>query len=157
MKNRSAQMLKAIGQTALDRVARVLVRRSFPLLRLVELWATQDTLPGQPNVKEKLRRFVARKVDLRQRYDWHFAEAMRNYQIANAPMSVRHFHECLRIDPSEWFALHCLSNVYSQIIGDAEESLRLLREARHLRERLWTPTEGKLSYRFLLPMWSAQI
>lgn len=50
-----------------------------------------------------------------------------------------------------------MSIVYSQLVGDIDESLRLLRYARRLRQRHYTPQEGRISYCFLEFMWAAQI
>ena len=109
------------------------------------------------NVREKLYEFISGKVEPRQLWEWHFGEAIKQYQHANADLSIRHFQECLKIFPEEWFALHQLSVVHSQLVGDLDESLRLLRFARRLRESLLPPPEGKPPHRFLLSMWAAQI
>jgi len=50
-----------------------------------------------------------------------------------------------------------LSILNSQLIGDLDESLRLLRYNRRLRERLYTPPSGKPPYCFFDFMWVAQI
>lgn len=109
------------------------------------------------NVKKKLSAFVSRTVEPRQLFSWHFNEAMKQYQKANANLSIQHYQECLKKFPEEWFTWYCLSLVYSQLIGDVEESLRLLRYARRLRERLLTPPEGKPPHHFFMYMWAAQI
>jgi len=109
------------------------------------------------NVKDRLFKVVSGMIDPGDLFSCHFGEAMKQYQNGNADLSIRHFQECLEIFPEQWFAWHQLSVVYSQLIGDVEESLRLLRYARRLRERLCTPLEGKLPYRFFESMWAAQI
>src|SRR6266849_6144793 len=97
---------------------------------------------------ENLFEFISGMVAPDRLFLWHFNEAMKQYQKANANLSFWHFHKCLKLVPEHWFAWHGLSIVYSQLIGDIEESLRLLRYARRLRERLCTPPGGKPPYRF---------
>ncbi len=109
------------------------------------------------NVKAISQNVLAKLVGPEWRYEWHFNEAVRHYRSADASRSIRHFEECAKIIPQNWGHWHHLSIVYSQLIGDIYESLRLLRYARHLRERHYTPREGKISYRFLEFMWAAQI
>ena len=109
------------------------------------------------NLKEKLRDLVLRVAGPGRLASWHFVEAMRHYQNTNADLAIRHFQESLKIFPPQWASWHQMSVVYSQLVGDVEESLRLLRYARRLRERLFTPPEGKLSHRLLEYHWVAQI
>lgn len=109
------------------------------------------------NVRQRLRNFIARRVDPRFRFSWHFSEAMKHYQDANPDLSLRHFQECLEIFPDEWFARHQMSHVFLLFIGDVDEFLRLLRYGRRWRERRYTPPEGKPPHRFLWFMWAAQI
>jgi putative glycosyltransferase (TIGR04372 family) len=109
------------------------------------------------NALKWLAGFATRLASKESLYSWHYNEGMKNYQCKDASRSVWHFHECLRLLPDRWRAWQDLSIVYSQLIGDIEESLRLLRYARRLRERLYTPPEGKPPYVFLDFMWVAQI
>lgn len=90
-------------------------------------------------------------------FTWHYKEAMDQYRRKDAGLSVWHFRECLRLFPEHWQTWQHQSIVYSQLIGDLEESLRLLRYARRLRERLYTPAAGKPPHVFLDFMWVAQI
>jgi len=109
------------------------------------------------NLREKLGQFVSGLVGPDRLFVWHFEQAWKHYQNANANLSIRHFQECLKLFPEHWNAWGQLSIVCSQLTGDIEESLRLLRYSRRLRERLFTPPEGKPAYRFLDFMWVIQI
>jgi len=109
------------------------------------------------SIKEKLSEFVFRKIKSGDLFSWHFNEAWRQYQNGNAELSIRHYRKCLKVRPEGWFAWHQLSLVHSQLIGDVDESLRLLRYARRLRERWFTPQVGKLPYRFFEPVWAAPV
>ena len=109
------------------------------------------------NLIEKLRDLISGVAGPRSLASWHFVEAMRHYQNTNADLAIRHFQESLKIFPPQWASWHQMSVVYSQLVGDVEESLRLLRYARRLRERLFTPPEGMLPHRLLEYHWVAQI
>jgi len=50
-----------------------------------------------------------------------------------------------------------MAQIQLQLIGNVHEAIRLFKYARRLRERVNTPREGKLPYRYLDPMWAAQI
>src|SRR5882672_4779194 len=101
------------------------------------------------NVHEWIEDLVSRAVGPSRRFLWHFNEGDEAYKNADANRSIRHYRECLKIVPEQWLAWYRLSIVYSQLIGDLEESLRLLRYARRLRERQCTPPAGKPPHRFL--------
>jgi putative glycosyltransferase (TIGR04372 family) len=103
-----------------------------------------------------LRDAVSRWVPRTPLYLAHFAEAVRHYQRADGNRSVLHFQEALRARPDQWAAMHHQSITFSQLIGDIEESLRLLRASRRIREQEAMP-QGKLPYRYLSSMWAAQI
>ena len=95
------------------------------------------------NVRERLSRLVNGMMPPERWFGWHFGEAMRQYKVENAHLSIRHLKECLQIDPLDWFSCYMLSLAYLQLIGDFDEALRLLRYARRLREQLHTPVEGR--------------
>jgi putative glycosyltransferase (TIGR04372 family) len=100
---------------------------------------------------------VSRMVGARRLSSWHCAEALRQYQRLDAARSIRHFYKSLEIFPEDWRTWHHLSIVYSQLLGDLDESLRLLRYARRLRERLLAPGGKIPPYRFLDYRWVAHI
>ena len=110
-----------------------------------------------PSVQAWMEDLVSRAVDPWQQFLWHFNEGDKAYKNADANRSVRHYRESLKIFPEQWLAWYRLSIVYSQLVGDIEESLRLLRHARRLRERQCMPPAGKPPYRFLDFMWVVQI
>ncbi len=109
------------------------------------------------NIKEILKKLGFRERNPADRFSWNFEKGMKQYRNANGDLSILHFQECVKIFPEEWFTWHHLSVVYSELIGDFDESLRILRYARRLRQRLFTPPKGKLPYRFLWSMWANQI
>jgi len=105
----------------------------------------------------KVFRLASRLVGARRLSSWHCVEALRQYQRLDAAGSIRHFYRSLEIFPEDWRTWHHLSIVYSQLLGDLDESLRLLRYARRLRERLPTPRGEKLPCRFLDYRWVAHV
>jgi hypothetical protein len=90
-------------------------------------------------------------------FSFHTYEGTHQYKTANARLSIWHFQKALEIFPAQWFTWHQLAITYSQLVGDLNEALRLWRHARQLRERLFAPSGGKLKYRFLSSMWTAQV
>ena len=100
---------------------------------------------------------LSRIVGAHRLSSWHCAEAMRHYQRLDAARSIRHFYSSLEIFPDDWQTWHHLSIIYHQLLGDLDESLRLLRYARRLRERLYAPLGEQLPYRFLDFRWVAHL
>lgn len=106
---------------------------------------------------ERIRTAIAGVVPPAQRSSRHFAQATKYREDGDADLAIRHYREYLRICPDDWSAWQALADVYAQRIGDVDESLRLLRYARRLRERLCTPRQGKPPHRFLNSMWADRI
>src|SRR5688572_618436 len=99
---------------------------------------------------------LSRWIDPSRRATWHFGEAIRYYQAADAENSLRHFQERLKIN-QDWFVWFQMSIVYSELLGDIEGSLWLLRHARRLRERLYAGPGVRPPYRYLEYFWAGYI
>lgn len=109
------------------------------------------------NLRATARKVVSNTVPRDPLFHWHFEQAIRHYKARRTSLAIGHYEECMRINPDQWTAPFYLSIVYSQLAGDLEESLRLLRYARRLREQQFSPPEGSIPYRYLNSMWVAQI
>lgn len=79
------------------------------------------------------------------------------YRQGNADVSIRHFQRCLEIFPDRWDVWQHMAAVHSEVTGDIEESVRLLRCGKRIRTRLFTPREGAPPYRFLQAPWGSDL
>jgi putative glycosyltransferase (TIGR04372 family) len=59
--------------------------------------------------------------------------------------------------PREWFAPFTMAQVELQISGNVHEAIRMFKYARRMRERIYTPKQGKPPYRFLNHFWVGYI
>src|SRR4051812_27202669 len=87
----------------------------------------------------------------------HLDAGTEAYRQGNANVSIQHFRKCLEISPDRWEIVHRLAAVQADIVGDIDESVRLLRCARRLRNRLHNPPEGPPPYCFLQSPWGGDI
>jgi putative glycosyltransferase (TIGR04372 family) len=87
----------------------------------------------------------------------HLDAGTEAYRQGNANVSIQHFRKCLEISPDRWEIVHRLAAVQADIVGDIDESVRLLRYARRLRNRLHNPPEGPPPYCFLQSPWGGDI
>ena len=108
-------------------------------------------------LERQVEKFASGTPDKNALFQWHFEEASRHYKDANAEQAIRHFRECVNVRPDDWRTWIHLAIVNSQLIGDLDETVRLLRYARRLREQLYSPASGTMSCRYLHSMWAAQI
>lgn len=112
---------------------------------------------NKPAVKAQLLFPPADLPDSTHPFTWHFHQAIDAYRIADVDLALHHFEQCRKIIPTDWFVIDQIAQIQLQLVGDVHEAIRLFKYARRLRERLNTPKEGKLPYRFLDSMWAAQI
>lgn len=59
--------------------------------------------------------------------------------------------------PIEWFVPFTMAQVDLQLSGNAHEAIRMFKYARRMRERIYTPKQGKPPYRFLNQFWASHI
>ena len=93
----------------------------------------------------------------RRLYHWHFDQAMKAYKALNVERAFSHLQTCIETNPDDWFMWHMRGIIYLQLVGDLNEAVRQFSEARKIRERIFTPKNGKLPYRFLDSFWGHQI
>jgi putative glycosyltransferase (TIGR04372 family) len=99
----------------------------------------------------------SRRADPRAGFARHFDAGVEAHLRGNAELSIEHFRECLEISPERWDLFQHMAAVHSDITGDIEESVRLLRYARRLRRRLLSPPGGPPPYCFLQAPWGSDV